>query len=202
MADVLEQEPRHVANALDATSDELPVECARNNKDSCRCCTSDQATLPVGEPRLGVQAEGRARVSHGRRPEPARDASGDAQHRQQGGPSSPHIANGLRVCFCGSPAEGTQRERRILGGRVMSRLCSPVPTIVRTGRPRFTAVATPPREESLAHPSVKLCLLRRAHRGRQLSAKGGQHGGRGAGVPFHESDGGESHARERMPSLR
>jgi len=50
----------------------------------------DQATLPDGKPRLGIQAEGRARVSHGRYPEAGRDAQSDAQHRQQGGPGRPY----------------------------------------------------------------------------------------------------------------
>ncbi len=90
MAEILEQIPRHLANALDASSDEFPVSCACNEENNRRRCTADQATLPDGKPRLGIQAEGRARVSHGRYPEAGRDAQSDAQHRQQGGPGRPY----------------------------------------------------------------------------------------------------------------
>lgn len=47
MAEVVEQEPRRVANALDAASDQLSVECARNDENGRRRCSSDQATLPA-----------------------------------------------------------------------------------------------------------------------------------------------------------
>ena len=51
MIEILEQVTRHVANALDDSSDEFPVSHARNEENDYRRCTPDQATLPDGKPR-------------------------------------------------------------------------------------------------------------------------------------------------------
>jgi hypothetical protein len=51
MIEILEQVTRHVANALDDSSDEFPVSRARNEENDYRRCTPDQATLPDDKPR-------------------------------------------------------------------------------------------------------------------------------------------------------